>query len=166
MFIKKLPGKAVLKKCIQYSPTTGIFTWKTSKGRSKAGTPAGCVNAQGYRYIRIDLVTYKASRIAWMLFYGEDPGANLIDHINRNPADDRISNLRLATRAQNQQNLSVRKDNTSGEKGVMWCRARSQWAVMVGANGRRISGGYHKDFDEAVAVARGLRLKHHGEFSA
>jgi hypothetical protein len=83
--------------------------------------------------IHISGKNYRAARIAWMLMTGEDPGAIEIDHINKNSADDRWENLRLATSAQNLRNRGVNKNNGSGLKGAY--RHRKQWHSQITAEG-------------------------------
>ena len=106
-----------LKEILHYNPDTGVFMWKEAKRGRNRFKPAGTYDCNGYLIIKIDYKRYRACRLAWVYMTGKEP-EKLIDHINRNVADDRWSNLREATHNQNQQNKSIAKNNTSGHKGI------------------------------------------------
>ncbi len=128
----KLPSVDRVRELVEYDKETGSFTWKVYRGgKAKAGTPAGSVRADGYIAICIDLYSYKASRLSWLLVTGQDPGVLDIDHINGDVSDNRFCNLRLATEAQNCANRKKRSDNTSGFKGVY--AMGKKWAAQVTA---------------------------------
>lgn len=88
-----------------------------------------------------------------------------VDHINRNPLDNRRENLRPATRKQNIRNTSVRSDNISGYKGVSWVSARGEWLARIVHDGGIISRGPFKCRHEAAKVYNELAMKYHGEFA-
>lgn len=69
-------------------------------------------------------------RLAWFYVHGRWPTAD-IDHINGNRDDNRLCNLREATRQQNIQNSKRRSDNRSGIKGVCWVESRGYWLASV-----------------------------------
>lgn len=109
--------QARLKELLTYDPATGEFLWSaTPRSGVRAGSPAGNISPEGRR-IRIDRKEYKAHRLAWLYVHGAWPAA-VIDHINGDPTDNRIANLREATHQQNMANSKRRGDNTSGRKGV------------------------------------------------
>lgn len=89
-----------LRELIDYDPETGLFTHRMSRGPVKAGDVAGCGNGLGYRRIRVDGPQYRSARLAYLWMTGEWPPEE-IDHINRNPADDRWDNLRAVSPSQN-----------------------------------------------------------------
>jgi len=72
-----------------------------------------------------------------------------VDHINRNPLDNRKENLRYATRRQNVVNGKTRCDNTSGVKGVSKCKDKDLWHAYIGFNGKRIQMWF-RNYDDAV----------------
>lgn len=87
------------------------------------------------------------------------------DHINQNSLDNSRVNLRIATKAQNQQNQWTRSDNKSGVRGVSWDKRSGRWRVEIGVHGKTLLVGRFVDFNEAVAVRHAAELKYFGEFS-
>jgi hypothetical protein len=88
-----------------------------------------------------------------------------LDHIDGNTFNNCIENLRPATISQNNCNQVIRKDNTSGIKGVSWCKTWKKWKVRVQINRKRISFGYFKNLELAELVAIEARNKFHGNFA-
>jgi hypothetical protein len=93
-----------LKKYLHYNKDTGIFTWIFHDKKPEiVGRVAGCREKRiGYEVIRIEGVTYKSHRLAWLYVHGEWP--QLIDHINGIKHDNRLENLRSVDDRTNCQN--------------------------------------------------------------
>ncbi len=120
-----------LLKILSYNPETGVFTWVIrSANRIQIGAVAGSKTKKGYINIIINKVSYKAHRLAWLYVYGNLP-ANEIDHINREKDDNRLENLRLATRAQQCQNQNSRINSSTGFLGVYKKKLKYQAAITV-----------------------------------
>jgi hypothetical protein len=99
---------------------------------------------------------YMLHRLAWLYMTGAFPPAD-IDHRDGNRRSNVWTNLRAADRAENNQNMSVRKDNSSGVPGV--CRVGDRWRVRVTVRGTHHHVGYFADLTaakdaQAVAKAR------------
>jgi hypothetical protein len=91
---------------------------------------------------------------------GLEPGdPRRIDHINGNTLDNRRSNLRIATVAQNAQNQGSR-GGSSEHRGVTWDRSRGKWMATAMLDGRRRTIGRFDSEDEAAAAAAAWRAKH------
>ncbi len=118
-----------LKEVLNYDEFSGAFTWLASgRGRNK-DLSAGCKGSGGYLYICVDYRTYLAHRLAWLYVHGHFP--KLIDHIDGDKINNRILNLRKATPFQSIGNTPVRKDNTSGYKGVSWEKRHKRWRARI-----------------------------------
>lgn len=139
-----------LRERLDYDPTSGEFTWKVSpNARIKAGSKAGSVNSDGYILIKVDGRNIKAHRIAWALIHGDFPESE-IDHINRLPGDNRLCNLRLATRSQNNTNKVKFRPNKLGIKGVT--KQRNGYQVNISDNGKQKYVGYYATIEAAQAA--------------
>lgn len=75
----------------------------------------------------------------------------VIDHINRNPSDNRLSNLRICTVSQNNLNRRVRCDSETGVKGVTYDDCKKKYRARIQLNGKRVSLGYFNTIAEAQA---------------
>lgn len=152
---------------LHYDPDTGVFVWKPRANVQPvwnvrhAGKEAGTVH-RGYRFLHCHGRRVLAHRIAWLLHYGEMPLGEL-DHINRNRLDNRIANLRPATRAQNQQNQRRPKLSASGFRGVE--RHHSKWHARITANGVKHHVGSFATAEEAAAAYWEAARRLHGEFA-
>jgi hypothetical protein len=113
--------------------------------------------------VKVEGISYLAHRLAWAFVNGEFPESD-IDHANGIKTDNRIENLRLATRSENQCNRGKHSNNKSGFKGVNWNREAKKWAARCMVKGKRTHIGY---FDNAVLAAlayQQLAASMHGAF--
>lgn len=106
----------------------------------------------------------QAHRVAWFLHYGRFPNGEL-DHIDGDKANNRIENLRVATRSQNTAYRGKTKRNTSGFKGVCWHRRDKRWRASIGSKGRRLDLGSFSTPEEAFEAYKAAAVHHHGEFA-
>ncbi|EGP2804598.1 HNH endonuclease [Salmonella enterica] len=153
-------NSADLSKILEYEPSTGVFRWNKSKGTALAGDVAGSVNHHGYREITIDGKKLQANRLAWLFVTGRFPNG-VIDHINRVRDDNRFSNLRDISVAENNLNKSIRLDNKSGTPGVNWDIKREKWRVTGQINRKQKHLGYIKNINDAIEVRRIFCRKYH-----
>lgn len=150
-----------LKDLLHYCEETGCFTRRVTK---RSGSVAGGLDDKGYIRIRVDGKRYRSHRLAWMYTHGYWPASEL-DHINGDRSDNRIANLREASRSENMRNQRVRSDNTSGHKGVYWSAHKSRWVAQIADNGKLIHLGYFTDIDGAIAVYVAAAHRLHGAFA-
>lgn len=148
---------ATASKNVEYDPETGRFWWKVSKrGPRKAGDEAGSNGPDNCRYVKIEQKKYLAHRLAWALFYGEQPPVE-IDHKDRDPSNNRILNLRAATRLQNCQN--------KGAEGIRFEEGRQRWLARINIDGKTKNLGRFKTREEALAVRIAAEKEIFGEFA-
>lgn len=160
-----LPALEEVKKWIDYDPQTGLFTWRKSSGSKKAGSEAGGVDAYGYRRIRIGRTKYQAQRLAWLIATGQDPEDFHVDHIDSNPSNNAIANLRLATHSQNACNRAAPATNTSGYKGVTWKKSKNKWNAQIMINYKKKNLGYFNTPEEAYAAYCNAASELHKDFA-
>lgn len=141
----------------------GNLYWKNHKYKLLNGKKAGSIQGNGYIRVRIFGNPYKAHRLIFLMKYGYLPKE--VDHINNNRSDNRIENLRAATKSQNRQNSLISKSNKSGVKGVCWDKTNNKWKVTMFVNNKQKYFGHYNDIDYAKFVADAMRYKYHKEFS-
>lgn len=154
-----------LRELMKYDPETGLFYWaKQTSNRVKAGDVVGHQEpVQGYRLIGVDGRVYKASRLAFLWMTGEMP--DFVDHINRDRVDDRWTNLRPATRQQNQCNRGKQANNTSGFKGVHFHPQSGRWRARIGIGRKQKSLGTYDTPELAHEAYTAAAKQLHGEFA-
>jgi hypothetical protein len=171
---KPLPSPELLRKLLRYEPETGKLFWLSrtldivpnernmnSFNSQFAGKEAFIAdNGEGYRKGGIFRRTYKAHRVIFAIAYGRWP-THEIDHINGNKADNRLCNLREATRSQNQRNRKPR-GGASKYKGVY--KKGNYWASAICFNGAQLHLGTFKNELDAYAAYCAASKKHHGEY--
>lgn len=118
----------------------GVLFWKdTGTGRKSV---AGTLDSGGYQILKHLGKSYKNHNIVWEMHYGQIPPGFEVDHINRKRDDNRVENLRLATRQQNLANSGPKATNTSGFKNVNFHQKKKKWVARAVIGGERKSLGY------------------------
>lgn len=110
----------------------------------------------------MDGTDYRAHRLVWLHVYGVWPLYE-VDHINGIRDDNRLCNLRLATRGENSQNRHNQKqaNNKSGVLGVCWSTREGKWVASLNLRRRKVHCSYHKRFEDAVAARAKAKEKYH-----
>jgi hypothetical protein len=150
-----------VKQLFEYRDGALYWKVKTSK-KMLIGQKAGNKREDGYCLTRIAPKRYLNHRLIFLMHHGYFP--KFIDHIDGNPSNNKIENLRAATATQNQHNRKLGKNNTSGLKNVSWVAKRKKWEVKIYVNNKRHNIGYFDDVELADLVAQEARNKYHGKF--
>ena len=152
---------AQLLSQLAYEPNTGVFTWKTT-GSGKTSMHPGTLTQGGYLVIVVLGKAYMAHRLAWFHFYGVPP-TDRIDHIDNDKLNNRISNLREASSAQNSQNRKLTTQNKLGVKGVTSSRGR--FKVHCSIAGKHTYIGSFDTLVEAAEAYKQAASNSYGEFA-
>lgn len=160
---KEAPDLGRLKDLLSYDGEIGIFVWARTRNKAPKGKRAGTVRPDGYRQIMVDAKCYFEHMLAWYFATGIWP-KNDVDHKNMVRNDNRLSNLREATRSQSNFNKNVRKDSLTGIKGVRWCTQKSKWEAHAGLSGQRIHIGFYDSKEEAKRVRDEFAMPIHKEY--
>ncbi len=132
------------RSLFSYDAVTGILRWRTRRGgKIPHDLTAGYVDHEGYRVVCVDGVNHRAHRVIWLMVHGQWPSA-MLDHENGHRSDNKLTNLREATNAQNQMNKKARTTGASGFKGVSIIRRRGrvQFRASVRYDGKTHVSGY------------------------
>ena len=159
--------QARLRELLDYDPATGVFRWRESRGGVKAGKEAGAATRPDrYRLIMIDYRNYHAGRLAFLWMTGAWPDS-CVDHINRNPADNRWCNLRPASVQENNCNSKVQSNNRLGVAGVYYRKnlSNNPYEVRISKDGKYIWIGQFPTLEEAVAARQKAEREVFGEFA-
>lgn len=133
------------------------------QSRSQAGSVAGGNSTRGVVIVSVDYRRYKAHRLIWLWHYGILPPE--IDHIDGDPSNNRIENLRAATHATNMKNMKTPSTNRSGFKGVRFHLPTRKWTAQIGVNKKSVYLGIFLTPEDAYAAYCRAAVKYHGEFA-
>jgi hypothetical protein len=155
---------SALKAALSYDKDTGAFVWAYKVNRKcHAGAPAGNFKPNGYHKVGFGYREHFGHRLAWMFVNGLIPDGYEIDHIDGNPSNNVISNLRLATHSQNGQNKgrAISSNVTSGMLGVSLHKKTQLWRARIYVGGKEKSLGYFKDKMAAFEAYKSAKSQFH-----
>ncbi len=154
--------QARLRELLDYNPETGVFTWRVSRrGHRKAGDEAGYLQRNGYVKITLDQRRVMAHRLAWLYAHGVWP-LQQIDHINGDPSDNRLANLRDVAPQTNSENerKARRRKNGGTLLGAHWSTTWKRWKSSIISSGKSLHIGWFDTEQQAheayVATKRRL----------
>ena len=145
-------------------PDEGEVKWKCTGRGSRLDRIAGTTRPDGYRVVNADREMMYVHRIVWMFVNGEWP-PDEVDHIDGNPSNNRIANLRSATRQQNAWNSDRSHLSTTGHPNVTWNSVRQKWEVKIRTSAGRRTIGRFRDLHVAVSERDCALSVEHGEFA-
>lgn len=158
-----------LKELVNYDPETGEIIWKTRPfdgfansgagatwNKRFAGKPAFAASkGHGYKHGSLGGRLYSAHRVAWAVHYGEWPG--VIDHINGDPSDNRIANLRSVDWSENSKNKRLQSNSPQAHFGI---RLREgKWQARIKVRGVLRHLGSFKTYDDALLARRAAEAR-------
>lgn len=121
----------IVRGLLDYDPDTGAFRWHKPKGRANRTERIGCPTKAGYLRIGIGGKSYYAHRLVWMHVFGRWPTAD-IDHLNGDPTDNRLVNLREISHAHNTHNVkTANRNSTTKLLGVTQAGGRFKARIAV-----------------------------------
>lgn len=171
-------NKKLLRELLDYDPDTGVLTWRersedyiSSKGARRtwnsrfAGKQAGQLKKDGYWRIGLTVEGIRqrvfSHRVIWVWMTGEIP--DTIDHIDRNPSNNKWVNLRNVDQSANVLNRDVPIKSSSTVKGVYRNSYSKGWKVVISVKGKPLYLGSFLDFKEAVAVRKAAEVQYHSK---
>ena len=146
------------------------LVWKNPKStKLKPGCVAGTKDKEGYWNVGIKLnnatTLFRVHRIVYFLNTKENIDNCFIDHIDCNPTNNKIENLRCATNQQNSCNKQAQAKSTSTYKGVSWDKKCKKWRAQICVNYKKINlGTFEKETDAAIAYNQAAQT-HHNSFA-
>ena len=140
----------------------GVLFNKVDRKMMKAGMRSGG-EKDGYVWVKIDNQRYSAHRIIFYMAHGYCP--EYVDHIDGNGLNNRIENLRPATLSQNKANQKTYSNNTSGVKGVYWCKPKNGWVAQISYNNQRRTLGKFETKELAAEFLQLVRNELHGRYA-
>lgn len=178
-----LPSPDILRQLLRYDPDTGKLFWKQRAlslfhGNGSVNARRACAtwNAryagreafttkthQGYLSGMVFGVPLRAHRVIWAIQTGAWP-AEMVDHADGQPGNNKWVNLRAATRRENARNAKKGTHNTSGIKGVSWRKDEKKWRAQIRFGGRTVDLGRFESIDAAARAYAEASAQLHGQF--
>lgn len=157
-----------LRQIVSYDAGAGVLTWLkrpethfssaricNSWNAKHAGKAAGAIRPSGYVYLAIDGIRHPVHRVAYALHNNEwPPHECVIDHIDQDPSNNRIVNLRLASQKENMRNQPSRKNNSSGTMGVSFDKKQGKWVARIMVSGKSVRLGAFEIQEDAINARR------------
>jgi hypothetical protein len=153
-----------LRAALEYDAISGELIWKHRDNMPAcvnwmAGTVVRSTphnNGSGNSYLRVcvNRKHYFFHRVAWMLAHGEIPDGCVIDHIDGDGTNNRLSNLRVVPHVINSRNQKRSKNCKSGVMGVTWAPVKNKWLARISSGKHRKFLGLFDQFEDAVAARK------------
>lgn len=173
LLTRSLLDREYLLKCLAYDPESGLLVWRADRPPAhfpspaayiawrdqKAGSIAGWPTRLGYLKLSLDGAQLWQHHVVLAMHGIEVPDGMEVDHLNGNPADNRLENLRVVDRATNMRNTKMRSNNTSGVNGVMVYRRSKPFMAMGTADGKKVFLGNFATIEQAAAARKAWERK-------
>jgi len=146
-----------IKELFTYCQETGEFKRNKKVCGSNGFKVAEKNDYYGYKTVKVDGKSYRLHRLAWCYIYGNFPNCE-IDHINQDRSDNRIKNLRLATRSENMRNKKTHKNNKLGNIGIH-LHKNGKYIVQISGDDNKRYRGQYDSLEEAIIVRKRYEKK-------
>lgn len=176
---RPLPTPEELRQLLRYEPETGKLFWRerpvelfAAGGKFTKEHGAKVWNArwanqeaftatakEGYKVGAVFFKTMRAHRVIWAIVHGNWPKEQ-VDHINGMRSDNRITNLRCVSDAENKKNMKRYSNNVSGKAGVSWYSRIAKWSAEIKVHGRKIRLGQFNVLEDAIAAREAAEVKY------
>ena len=167
MKAKPLPSLEKLSQVFEIcneSPS-GLIWKKPLNAKQKPGSVGGHQRKNNYWYVSFERSQLLVHRVIYFMHHKIDITNFKIDHIDQNPANNKIENLRIATHQQQQCNKKGKKNSSSKYKGVNWAKQQNKWRASICVNNKRMHIGYFENEIDAAKAYNAASQKHHGQFA-
>lgn len=155
--------QARVRELFDYHPD-GYLVRRTKQSiRTEIGQRVGCLHSSGYLVAHVDKKLYKVHRLIFLWHHGYLP--RIVDHADMNTINNRIGNLRNATKSQNNSNMRARSTNVSGLKGVYLHKQTGKWCAEIRVNYKKHYLGLFHTKEEAHHAYKEAADRLHGEFA-
>jgi len=151
----------IVKELFEYKD--GELYWKLPRSKIKVGNKVGWTDFLNYKVTEINGKHYKLHKLIFLMFYGYMP--KYIDHIDGNPENNKIENLREVTHSQNMMNSKKKKNNTTGYKNVLIDKTSGKYRVQIRHNKKTFRSKLQDSLENAILIANQQRAILHGEYS-
>ena len=145
-----------LRKVLSYDPITGKFLRVTKTGKQ---IEAGCYDKDGYLKIWINNRSYLGHRLAWALYYNEEP-SSVIDHENHLPHDNSIKNLKGGTHKDNLYNQKLSVNSSTGHNGISFRKDRNKYTAYIHVDGKKNNLGVFDNLEDAILAREEANKSH------
>jgi hypothetical protein len=155
-----------VRALFDYDAARGCLTWKSRRHKAKAGDRAGSLHKPtGYVHVHTLGRVHKVHRLIYLWHHGSLP--EFIDHIDHDRSNNRIENLRPATRKENQANRVKRKRPTASIwKGVYWSHTSKKWAAQIRIADKLTYLGVFAQECDAAQAYNFMAWEHFGDYAA
>lgn len=113
----------------------------------------GVIDSYGYRIVSLNNIKLKAHHAVWAIHFGLEPKGN-IDHIDGDPANNKIENLREVDQQTNCMNRAIQSNNKSGATGVRWHKKSSKWCASIKKDGVSTHIGLFTKIEDAIMARK------------
>jgi len=162
---KPLPPVELLRELFRYDRDTGLLIRNKPGRKVRVGQAVGWPTPRGYLSTVINRSKYSVHRIIYAMAHGKDPGLYEIDHIDGDKQNNRLENLRLATRNQNLANGPANRNAACQFRGVSFFKPIKKWAAKIQFQNKSKSLGYFDSPEQAARAYDEAATRLFGEFA-